>query len=439
MYDNKNNNLYRNTRRALLALSIACLSASAGAGEGTVVFVGGNIIDGTGAATIENGVIVSTGGRIVAVGPAASVNIPEGAERVDVSGKTLIPGLINAHGHVGGVKGLETDVYDVENLGRQLRLYARYGITTVNSLGDDEYEAFAIRNEQDPIFINYARLMVAGPVIAATTVEDALRHVNGIAEQSPNFLKIRVDDNLGRTSKMEPAIYKAIADQAEVRGIPLAVHTYTLADAKATLAAGADFIAHSVRDAEVDREFIDAMKGANVCYSPTLTREVSTFVYESEPTFFSDPFFLNEVDPAVISTLREPQRQQAMRDSANAQHYKNVALPMAITNLKLLSDAGVKIAMGTDSGPVTRFQGYFEHLEMSMMVEAGMTPMQVLQSATSVAADCLGLNYLGTLEEGKWADVVVLDRNPLEDINNTKSVSQVWIAGNRVPAKAAGE
>lgn len=439
MYDNKNNNLYRNTRRTLLALSIACLSASAVAGEGTVAFVGGNIIDGTGAATIENGVIVSTGGRIVAVGPAASVNIPEGAERIDVSGKTLIPGLINAHGHVGGVKGLETGFYDVENLGRQLRLYARYGITTVNSLGDDEYEAFAIRNEQDPIFINYARLMVAGPVIAATTVEDALRHVNGIAEQNPNFLKIRVDDNLGRTSKTAPEIYKAIADQAEVRGIPLAVHTYTLADAKATLAAGADFIAHSVRDAEVDQEFIDAMKGANVCYSPTLTREVSTFVYESEPAFFSDPFFSKEVDPAVISTLREPQRQQAMRDSANAQHYKNIALPRAITNLKLLSDAGVKIAMGTDSGPVTRFQGYFEHLEMSMMVEAGMTPMQVLQSATSVAAECLGLNYLGTLEEGKWADVVVLDRNPLEDINNTKSVSQVWIAGNLVPPKAAGE
>ena len=436
---NRNTKKKSNAAKTLLAVSIACLSVSASAGEGTVAFVGGRIIDGTGAAVIENGVIVSTAGRIVAVGPAASVTIPEGAEQIDVSGKTIIPGLINAHGHVGGVNGLETDQYDVENLGRQLRLYARYGITTVNSLGDDEYEAFAIRNEQDPVFINYARLMVAGPVIAATTVSDALRHVNGIAEQNPNFLKIRVDDNLGRSSKMAPEIYQAIADQAETLGIPLAVHTYTLADAKATLAAGADFIAHSVRDAEVDQDFIAAMKGANVCYSPTLTREVSTFVYESEPAFFSDPFFLNEVDAAVISTLREPQRQQAMRDSANAQHYKNVALPMAITNLKLLSGAGVRIAMGTDSGPVTRFQGYFEHLEMSMMVEAGMTPMQVLQSATSVAADCLGLNYQGTLEEGKWADVVVLDRNPLEDINNTKSVNQVWIAGNLVPPKGPTE
>ena len=123
-----------------------------------------------------------------------------------------------------------------------------------------------------------------------------------------------------------------------------------------------------------------------------------------------------------------------MRDNEGAQHYKNIALPNAMSNLKILSDAGVKIAMGTDSGPAARFQGYFEHLEMSMMVNAGMTPMQVLQSATSVAADCLGLNYLGTLEAGKWADIVVLDADPLTDINNTKSVSQVWIAGNLVPA-----
>jgi imidazolonepropionase-like amidohydrolase len=106
---------------------------------------------------------------------------------------------------------------------------------------------------------------------------------------------------------------------------------------------------------------------------------------------------------------------------------------MALRNLKILQDNGVKVAMGTDSGPATRFQGYFEHLEMSMMVEAGLTPMQVLQSATQVAADCLGLNYLGTLEPGKWADVLVLDRNPLEDIANTRSLSQVWIAGNPVP------
>ena len=286
--------------RALLALTISCLTgtfltSTAHAGAGTLAFVGGRIIDGTGSATIENGVIVSTDGRIVAVGPAASTPIPDGAQQIDVSGKTLIPGLINTHGHVGGVLGLETGHYDRGNVLRQLALYARYGITTVNSLGDDEYEGFEIRNEQNPVFIDHSRLMVAGPVLAPATPEEAVRAVNGVADQSANFIKIRVDDNLGRSTSMAPEIYQTISDEAEKRGLPLAVHIYNLADAKNTLAAGADFIAHSVRDQAVDGEFIEGLKSADVCYTPTLTRELSTFVYESEPAFFSDPFFLKDV------------------------------------------------------------------------------------------------------------------------------------------------
>ncbi len=422
-------------RAGLLTLAISLASSAAHAGLGTLAFVGARIIDGTNSPAIENGVLISVDGKIVAVGSASNTPIPDGAQRIDVSGKTLIPGLINTHGHVGQVLGLETGHYDRGNVLRQLGLYARYGVTTVNSLGDDEYEGFAIRNEQDPLFLDHARLMVAGPVLAPETVEQAIRAVNGVADQAANFIKIRVDDNLGRTPKMAPEIYKAIADESEKRGVPLAVHMYNLEDAKATLAAGADFLAHSVRDTEVDQDFIDEMKAQNVCYTPTLTRELSTFVYESEPAFFSDSFFSKEVDPTIMATLREPERQARMRDNSSAQHYKNHALPMAMRNLKALSDAGVKISMGTDSGPAARFQGYFEHLEMDMMVRAGMSPLQVLQSATSVAAECLGLDYLGTLEEGKWADVVVLGKNPLEDIKNTETLEQVWIAGNRVPAE----
>ncbi|MCB1665567.1 MAG: amidohydrolase family protein [Pseudomonadales bacterium] len=425
------------TNTGILALAIALASTSSHAGFGALAFVGGRIIDGTGAAAIEDGVLITEDGKITAVGPAASTPIPPQAERIDVSGKTLLPGFINTHGHVGQVLGLETGHYDYGNVLRQLALYARYGITTVNSLGDDEFEGFEVRNTTDPVNVNHARLMVAGPVLAPDTVEQARRAVNGVADQNANFIKIRVDDNLGRTPKMAPEIYTAIAEESDKRGIPLAVHMYNLEDAKATLAAGADFMAHSVRDKEVDKEFIDALKQRDVCYTPTLTRELSTYVYEGEPAFFSDPFFTREVDPAIIATLREPERQARLRDSASAQHYKNQALPMAMRNLKTLSDAGVKVVMGTDSGPVARFQGYFEHLEMQMMVEAGMTPMQVIQSATSVAADCMGLDYLGTLEAGKWADVLVFERNPLEDIHNTETLEEVWIAGNRVPP--AGE
>ena len=157
-------------------------------------------------------------------------------------------------------------------------------------------------------------------------------------------------------------------------------------------------------------------------------REVSTFTYESTPAFFSDPFFLKHADPEVVSTLEEPARQTAMRTSPSAQRYK-AALQIAERNLKKLSDAGVTIAMGTDSGPPARFQGYFEQMELELMAKSGLTPRQVL----AAAARCMKLDReLGTLEPGKWADFVVLDADPLTDILNTRKIDSVWIAGNRI-------
>ncbi|MEX0828513.1 MAG: amidohydrolase family protein, partial [Haliea sp.] len=179
--------------------------------------------------------------------------------------------------------------------------------------------------------------------------------------------------------------------------------------------------------------FIEQIRSQGVCYIPTLTREVSTFVYESEPDFFSDPFFRAEVEPGVIEELLSPERQTAMRNSPMAQGYKE-GLEVAMANVGTLNQAGVPVAMGTDSGPPARFQGYFEHLEMDMMVEAGMSPLDAVRSATGVAADCLGLADLGTLEPGNWGDLVILGANPAADIANTKTVESVWIAGNRVPA-----
>jgi imidazolonepropionase-like amidohydrolase len=187
-----------------------------------------------------------------------------------------------------------------------------------------------------------------------------------------------------------------------------------------------------VRDKDIDEEFISLMKKRNIGYCPTLTREISTFIYESTPAFFSDPFFLGEADRDVVAQLQEPQRQEAMRKSQSAQRYK-AALVMAKRNLKKASDAGLLVAMGTDSGPfANRFQGYFEHLEMEMMAEAGLTPAQILRAATSDAARAMGVNGVGTLSKGAWADFVVLDRDPGTDIRNTRTISSVWIAGNRV-------
>ena len=141
-----------------------------------------------------------------------------------------------------------------------------------------------------------------------------------------------------------------------------------------------DFVAHSVRDREVDNEFIRLIREKGIGYCPTLTREVSTFVYENVPDFFDDPFFLQEADLQVLEQLKDPERQNRIRNSEAAQQYKK-ALEVASVNLKKLVDAGVKIAFGTDSGPPARFQGYFEHLELELMAKAGLSPNEIIVSA----------------------------------------------------------
>jgi imidazolonepropionase-like amidohydrolase len=397
-----------------------------------VALTDARIIDGTGAAPIYPGTLIINNGRIMSVGPADEVTIPADARLLSLAGNTLMPGLVNAHGHAGGVRGLESGHYSEDNLLRQLSLYAEYGVTSVVSLGDDEAEGFQLRDSQNTPSLNRARLFVAGPVLNPANAEQAVALVDQTAALGPDFIKIRVDDNLGRTAKMAPEIYRAVSERADHHDIPLAVHTFYQQDTKDLLRAGADYVAHSVRDTHVDDEFVGLMRAWDICYTPTLTREVSTYIYESEPEFFSDPFFTAGVEAGILDTLREPERQQRMAQNSAAQQYK-AALPVAMTNLKLLADAGVRIAMGTDSGPAARFQGYFEHLEMWMMQDAGLTPMQILKSATGDAAACMNLQDTGTLEAGKWADLLVLSMDPLEDIRNTRSIEQVWIAGNQLP------
>lgn len=381
-------------------------------------FTGFTLIDGTNRPPVANATMIVQDGRVVRAGPAAGVAIPAGVERISLAGKTAIPGLINAHGHV--------------NTPRDLMTYAAYGVTTVFSLGGEPQDVFVARELQSTPRLQRARVYVAGQVLTPHTTDEARAQVAGVAEKV-DIVKIRVDDNLGTAQRMSPEVYRAVIDEAHKRGLRVASHLFYLADAKSLLASGTDFIAHSVRDADVDADFIAALKKSGVCYSPTLMREVSTFVYESTPDFFSDPLFLKYANAEWVKTLVEPERQQAMRNSASAQRYK-VALQVASKNLKRLADAGVPIAMGTDTGPTGRFQGYFELMELELMVKAGLTPRQALSAATRDAARCMKLDAdLGTLESGKWADFVVLDADPLANISNVRRISAVYTAGNLVP------
>jgi imidazolonepropionase-like amidohydrolase len=403
----------------LLVAGLSLVPAAAAPAEDLRAFVGARIIDGTGKAPVEKATLVVRNGRIEAVGP--SVKVPAGAQRIDASGKTIIPGLINAHGHV--------------NDRSQLGVYARYGVTAVFSLGGDKELELRdqTRAEQQTPSLTRARLYIAGPIPASKTPEEGRKAVDALAAARTDIVKIRIDDQLGTARPMAPEVYTAIIQEAHAKGMRMAVHIVKLDDAKAVLRLGADYIAHSVRDRDMDDETIALLKKDRAFYTPTLMREVSTFVYPEKPGFLNDPLFLRDANRAEVAKVREAGFQDEMRKSSAAMWYRE-QLPVAMRNLRKLESAGVQVVMGTDTGPPYRFQGYFEHMELEYMVKAGLTPMQAIVASTGTAARCLkASDQLGTLAAGRWADLIVLDANPLDDIRNTRKIDSVWIAGNRVP------
>lgn len=421
--------------RIRVALSGALLLLSLPAVAQVTAFVDGRVIDGKGR-VLEHGTVVVRDGLIAEVGPAAAVRVPAEARRVDLRGKTLMPGLVNAHGHLAGVEGLKSvdQYYARENLLHQLRTYATYGITSVFALGDDGAEAFALRAEQSQGPPGRARAFLAGPSVAALTAEAARADTAKVIALKPDLVKIRIDDNLGATKKMPEDAWRAVLESAHAAHLELGVHLFYLADAKAVAAAGADFVVHSVRDLPVDDEFLSAMKAHDICYSPTLMREVSTFVYDRTPPWVDDPFFRRGYAADIAAELKDPARQARIKASpawAQGQRYK-AGLEVAKANLKRVSDAGIRVALGTDSGPVGRFQGFFEHLELEMMVAAGLTPSQAILAATGTAASCWGKDgAIGSIAKGAAADLLVLDANPLDDIRNTRRIDAVYIGGER--------
>ncbi len=429
----------RKKRFLLIPVALAALAACGSDPPplpGVTAFTGATLWDGTGSPAVEDAVLVVDHGRVAAAGPASEVEIPPGAQVEDLAGKTVVPGFINAHAHASDVMGLETGHYGRDNLIRQLGLYARYGVTSIASLGGDGAEAAVLRDEQNED-LDRARIWIAGEVISSGTPEEAAASVARSLALPADFLKMRVDTNLGANERVSSETIERVMELGREAGKRVTTHIFYLDDAKEVLRAGSGLIAHSVRDQPVDEEFVELMKEKDVCYVPTLVREISTYVYSEVPDFFEDPFFLKDADPAVLEQLKDPERMARVAESSSAQGYRE-HYPIAMANAKAVADAGVKIAFGTDTGPAGRFQGYFEHIETGEMSEAGLTPEQILMSATGDAATCLGLEGVGTLTAGNWADFIVLGDNPLDDIANLRSIDRVVIAGNTVPGSDTG-
>jgi imidazolonepropionase-like amidohydrolase len=383
------------------------------------------VIDGTGAGPQKDITLVMENGRIREMDLASKVRVPAGATIVDLTGKFVVPGIINAHGHVGA----KTEP--------QLRQYALYGVTTVNSMQTDPDEVIQVREAQKRGELRGARVFTIkyrfGPDIRVETPQQARAKVDEIVAEGADYIKLWVDSQFGKQAKLSREFCLAVLEQARKHRKRTFAHIYDLSDAKMLVEQGLNVLAHNVRDQEVDSEFIAMVKKRDVTLIPTLVRDEGLFVYGDAPAWIDDPSFQKFVPPerlAILRTkIREQQAQHPQRDLFKA------GFEMNKTNLKKLSDAGVRVAFGTDSGGAAdRFfiQGYFEHREMDLMVQAGMTPMQVIQSFSKGASEALGIEKdFGTLARGKAADLLVLEKNPLDGIANMRTIQAIYLGGKK--------
>ena len=427
------------------ALAALCAALSAVAAHAEVaVFKNFSLVDTVGGRVAPNSAMVIDGGKIKWVGPAAKLRAPAGAVATDLGGKYVMPGLIDLHVHLGAVRDLTQDgtFYSRASVEKDLRQYAAYGVTTVQSLGTDGDAIFAIRADQRAGRPTFARVFAAGQGIVyrggfgvpginhpISTAAEAVAEVNAQADKGADFIKLWVDDDLGAQPKMPLDIARAVIDAAHRRHLRAVAHVFYLKDAKALVDVGVDGFAHMVRDQPVDDAFLKAMKARGVWQvAGTLSRDASIFAFGVRPAFLDDPFFRKAVSPGALALLDTDQRRASVAGNPHYEDYMRISA-MGASNLRRMADAGVKIAFGTDSGPPARFAGYFAHWELEELVADGFSPAQALTMATKTAATWLGAKDLGEIAPGKQADFVVLTANPLVDIHNTHKISGVYIAG----------
>ena len=273
----------------------------------------------------------------------------------------------------------------------------------------------------------------ADQIYRPATPDDARKAVQEMASRNANLVKIWVDDSFHTLPAPNPAVYGAAIDEAHKQKLKVAAHVFYFADAKRLLQDGVDILAHSIRDQEIDADTISLMKQHNVYYIPTLQLEESFFVYANHPAWMNTVFFQNAVDAPLSKMLDSHKyKQKVEHDKSTAAH--RTAFETATINLKRLHDGGVPVAFGTDSGANPfRIQGWAEHRELQLMVEAGLKPLEAIHSATAVNAKMLQIDEkTGTIQPGKQADLIVLNADPSSDIANTEKIAMIFHNGREI-------
>ncbi|HEX6428662.1 MAG TPA: amidohydrolase family protein [Niastella sp.] len=422
--------------------------AQSGVSQDVTILQRVNVIDGTGHRVKANQFVTITGGKITAIG-STRLNTTANAILVDLAGKYIMPTIINTHGHLGNLKDTISAAgnYTAANVRNQLLRYEQYGVSAILSMGTEQPIGVALRDSsrqgQIPGATMYSALYGFGvknglppgmpKIYRPETAEEAVKFVRELAPLKPDVIKMWVDDFWGQFPTMKEEVYTAIISEAHKNGIRVASHVYHIADARKLVAAGVDIFAHSIRDSVLDDALIAAIKKKHIMYIPTLSLDEFAYIYQQDVPWINDPFFQAALEPGVLQMITNEAYKEKLRKNPVAQQ-EVAALQTALQNLYKLYKAGILIALGTDSGanPV-RVQGFSEHVEMELMVKAGLTPLEAITIATQNGARLLRINAVtGTLEPGKQANFMVLDKNPAEDIINTRTISAVWRNGVKV-------
>jgi imidazolonepropionase-like amidohydrolase len=419
-----------------------------------VLFEGARLIPGDGQPAIESSAFLVRDGIITVVGRKGEVKAGPAVARVDLTGKTVIPTLTNAHTHVGFQRGA---TYSHENYGREsiledLDRALYFGVTAVASQGIDTGEAaFRIRDEQMARALGGARLFLggrgmgfpnAGPGAAAyrgiayefTTADEGRRAVREQAALKVDFIKIWVDDRNGRAPRMTSEVSHAIIDEAHKHGLKVNAHVFYLSDVQDLVAAGIDGFAHLARDKELDDATVQAIARRGIAVMPTLaTAERAT--HTTIPPAMSawlDGALRDALPRATIDRVKAGfTDRDAATAAANRERYTILQRSVA-----KLARAGAKVVLGSDTGTQDNPFGVTDHRELEMLVEAGLTPMQALVAATSAPAAYLGLKDEGAIVPNRLASFVVLDANPLDDITNTRKIGRIYLRGRELDRSA---
>jgi imidazolonepropionase-like amidohydrolase len=425
----------------------------------TVLYEGARLIPGDGSPPIERGAMLVENGTITRIGAQGAVNVPRGTTRVNVAGKNIMPTLINAHAHPGFQRGL---TYTAENFTHEtivddLNRALYFGVAAVQSQGIEKGDVtYQIRAEQESGKLGGARLRIAGRGIGApnagpggaayagiayevTTEDEARKAVQELAAQKVNLVKIWVDDRNGRAPRLAPNLYRAVIDEGHKRGLKVNAHVFYHVDAVDLVDAGIDGFAHLVRDKDMSDDLIAAIVRHNVYVMPNLSPEWSTYTEIPHWLKAGDPLTRLLEESVPLPVIARMRKAYEGRDPAAVQRTRT-QYAILQRSVARLAKANARIILGCDTGLEDHLFGMSEQRELESMVLAGMTPMQVIVSATSRAAEYLALDKMGTLAPGKEADFLVLEANPLDNITNTQRISGIYIKGievNRAALRAA--